>query len=57
MRLLQTLVELVELHQRSCISLIKMKGTLHVLESLFLAPLLVEAGQCEIAPYTGEVGV
>ena len=56
-RLVQTLVELVEFHEHTLVVLVKVEGTLHILQSLRLTSLLVEATQGEVAPYGGEIRV
>ena len=56
-RPLQTFVELVKFHEHALVVLIKMESTLHVLHGFGLTPLLVEAGESEVAPYGGELRV
>ena len=51
---MQTLVELVELHQDALVVLVEVEGAFHVFQSLVLPVLLVEATQGKIAPYGGE---
>ena len=51
---MQTLVELVELHQDALVVLVEVEGTFHVFQCLSLPVLLVEAAQGKIAPYGGE---
>ena len=54
MRLVQALVELVELHEHTGIALVEAEGTLHILQSLILTILLVETGQSQVTPDGGE---
>ena len=51
---MQTLVELVELHQDALVVLVEVEGAFHVFQCLVLPVLLVEAAQGKIAPYGGE---
>ena len=57
MRLLQTLVELVELHQHTGVAFVEMESALHILNSLLLKVLLVETCQSQITPYRRELRV
>ena len=57
MGLVQTFVELVQLHQNATVGLVKVESLLHIFHSLILTVLLVETCQSQITPYSWESGV
>ena len=54
MGLVQTLVELVQLHEDATVCLVQMERLFHIFKCLLLTVLLVEACQRQIAPDGGE---
>ena len=56
-RLVQTLIELVEFHQNTAISLVEVESLLHILYSLILLTFLVELCQSKVTPHGREVGI
>ena len=53
-RMMQTLVELVEFHEHTGVRLVETEGFFHIFQRLFLTILLVETGKGEVAPYRWE---
>ena len=57
MRLVQTLIELVEFHQHALVVFVEVEGAFHVFKSFLLTVLLVKASQGEVAPDGRKAGV
>ena len=57
MRPMQTLVELVEFHEHTAVSIVKTESTLHTLQGFLFLLLFVEIAEGKVTPYRRECRV